>query len=256
MQKRQTTSGVALIVLVVAMVSALGGYGIALFSSNQEKRLTALIEAHIAENPEIVLRAIQELRRRDAEAKEDRVRSNLAAVRAELTRDPRSPVAGNPEGDVTVVEFFDYNCPYCKAVKPALRELLAGDPGIRFVYKELPILGEASRTAAKAALAAVRQGAEHYRRIHDALLEIQGGLTDEAVYRVAGQIGLDLARLRADMEDPEIEAAIAANRELAGRLNITGTPAFVIGEAVIPGAVSLERLREAVARARTARTGS
>ena len=256
MQKRQTTSRMALMVLMVAMVSALGGYAVALYGKNQEQRLTALIEAHIAENPEIVLRAIQELRRRDTEAKEERVRSNLAAVRAELIRDPRSPVAGNPEGDVTVVEFFDYNCPYCKAVKPALGQLLAGDPGIRFVYKELPILGEASRTAAKAALAAVRQGAERYRRFHDALLEIQGGLTDEAVYRVAEQIGLDLARLRADMEDPEIEAAIEANRELAARLNITGTPAFAIGESIIPGAVSLEELREAVARARRARTGS
>jgi protein-disulfide isomerase len=245
-----------LMVLMVALVSALGGYGVALYSENQEQRLTALIEAHIAENPEILLRAIQELQRRQAEAKQGQVRSNLAAARAELTHDRRSPVAGNPEGDVTLIEFFDYNCPYCKAVKPALRALLAEDPGIRFVYKELPILGEASRTAARAALAAARQGAENYRRLHDALLEIQGGLTNEAVVRLAGDIGLDLERLRSDMEDPEIAAAIAANRQLAGRLNITGTPAFVIGEAIIPGAVSLEELREAVAQARTARTGS
>ena len=256
MKNRQTTSRMALMVLLVAMVSALGGYGIALYSGNQEQRLTALIETHIAENPEIVLGAIQELQRREAEAKENQVRSHLAAAHAQLTRDPRSPVAGNPEGDVTVVEFFDYNCPYCKAIKPTLHELLAGDPGIRFVYKELPILGAASRTAAKAALAAWRQGAERYRHIHDALLEVQGPLTNEAVFRVATQIGLDMERLRRDMEDPAIAAAIAANRALARRLNITGTPAFVIGEAIIPGAVSLEELREAVAKARTARTGS
>jgi protein-disulfide isomerase len=238
------------------MVSALGGYGVARLGEHQEQRLTALIEAHITENPEIVLRAIQDLQRREAEAKEGLVRANLASARAELTRDPRSPVAGNPEGDVTVVEFFDYNCPYCKAVKPMLRELLAGDPGIRFVYKELPILGEASRTAARVALAAARQGSKHYRRFHDALLGVQGRLSDEAVFRVAGHIGLDVSRLRADMKDPEIGAAIAANLDLAGRLKITGTPTFVIGEAIIPGAVSLEELREAVAEARQKRTGS
>ncbi len=256
MKERRTTFGMALMVLLVAMFSALGGYGVALYSKYQEERVTALIEAHLAENPEIVRRAIQELRRRDAEVKQERVRSNLAAARAELTHDPDSPVAGNPEGDVTVVEFFDYNCPFCKAVKPALRALLTEDPGIRFVYKELPVLGEASRTAARAALAAARQGMDKYRRFHNALLDVPGQLTNEAVFHVATQIGLDMERLRRDMEDPEIGAAIAANLKLARRLNITGTPAFVIGDAIIPGVASLKKLRQAVARTRTARTGS
>jgi protein-disulfide isomerase len=256
MAKRQMTYRSALLILAVAMVSALGGYGVALLGGNQEQRVTALIEQHLAANPEIVQRAIQELRRREAKAKQDLARSNLAAFRAELTRDPRAPVGGNPDGDVTVVEFFDYNCPYCRAVKPALRDLLAGDAGLRFVYKEFPILGEASRTAARAALAAARQGTEAYERFHDALLGVQGQLANDGVFRMAERIGLDMARLRADMEDPEIEAAIQANLKLASRLKITGTPAFVVGQAIIPGAVSLEELREAVSQARTKGTGS
>jgi len=256
MEKRQMSYRSALAILAVAMVSALGGYGVALLGGNQEQRVTDLIEQHIAANPEIVLRAIQELRRREAEAKQDLARSNLAAFRAELTRDPRAPVGGNPEGDVTVVEFFDYNCPYCRAVKPALRELLAGDAGLRFVYKEFPILGESSQTAARAALAATRQGRATYERFHDALLGVQGQLANDDVFRIAERIGLDMARLRTDMEDPGIEAAIQANLDLASRLKITGTPAFVIGEAIIPGAVSLEELREAVSQARTKSTGS
>ncbi len=256
MEKRKTNPRLALMILAVAMASALGGYAVALLGSSQEQRIAALIEQHIAANPEIVLGAIQELRRREAEAKREQIEFNLTALRSELERDPRAPVGGNPEGDVTVVEFFDYNCPYCRAVKPALRELLAGDTGLRFVYKEFPILGEASKTAARAALAGARQGTAAYERFHDALLGVQGQLTDDDVFRVGERIGLDMVRLRADMEDPAIEAAIRDNLELAARLSITGTPAFVIGEAIIPGAVSLEELREAVAQARTKRTGS
>ena len=256
MNRRHLSTRSVFVILSVAIVSALGGYAVALLGSSQERRFTDLIEQHIAANPEIVLGAIQELRRREAEAKRELVEFNLSALRSQLERDPRAPVGGNPEGDVTVVEFFDYNCPYCRAVKPALRELLAGDAGLRFVYKEFPILGEASQTAARAALAATRQGTTAYEEFHDALLGVAGQLTDDDVFRTAERAGLDMARLRADMEDPAIEAAIRDNLELASSLNITGTPAFVIGETIIPGAVSLEELREAVSEARRESTGS
>jgi protein-disulfide isomerase len=256
MKRRQRDFRSILVISAVATMSALGGYAVALLGGNHEQRIAASVERHIAANPEIVLRAIRELQRRDEEAKRERVEFNLTTLRKELILDPGAPVGGNPEGDVTVVEFFDYNCPYCRAVRPALRALLAGDAGLRLVYKEFPILGEASQTAARAALAAARQGTAAYERFHDALLEMQGRLADDDVFRTAERIGLDLARLRADMTDPEIEAAILANRDLAARLSITGTPVFVVGEAIIPGAVSLEELRGAVSEARRKSTGS
>ena len=144
---------------------------------------------------------------------------------------------------MTIVEFFDYNCPYCKAVKPRIRKLLAEDRNIRFVYKEYPILAASSRVAARAALAAARQSLELYERFHDALLDVKGRLTEPQIFRVAEKTGLDIARLRADMKDLEIEKAIKANLTLGSRLNVTGTPTFMAMSMILQifSAVASER---------------
>ena len=162
----------------------------------------------------------------------------------ELMADARDPVAGNPQGDVTVVEFFDYRCPYCKRSQPDITALINDDPHVRIVYKDLPVLGQDSVFAARAALAAARQGG--YQRLHDAMLEAPGQLTNETVITLAQAQGLDKDRLLQDMASPEVAANLARNSELAHALGINGTPSFVVGELVVPGAIEPSGLRKLV----------
>ena len=172
-----------------------------------------------------------------------------SSVRADaLLHDPNSPALGNPGGAVTVVEFFDYRCPYCKQVHPAIQKLLDQDRKLRFVYKEFPVLGEQSDIAAHAALAARLQG--RYEPFHNAMMAAKGQITEDQVYRIAGSIGLDVDRLKRDMTDPEIERALSANKSLAKALDLRGTPGFVIGDHIVPGAIDLDALKTMVADAR------
>src|SRR5205823_3690220 len=160
--------------------------------------------------------------------------------RDQLLRDNTSPVGGNASGDVTIVEFFDYACPHCKAAEPSVAQLVRDDAKVRVVYKELPILGDASVAAARAALAAHAQG--KYQAFHDALMKVPGAPNEATVFRVASEVGLDVERLKKDMASPDIAATLQKNYTLAQSLGINGTPAFVIGDAFAPGAVPLARL--------------
>ncbi|MFN8924770.1 MAG: DsbA family protein [Rhodospirillales bacterium] len=202
----------------------------------------------IRENPEIVLEALEALRSREAKAREEQARRMLTERREDLLRDPASPVGGNPQGDVTIVEFFDYQCGYCKTVHGTVKDLLASDGRIRTVYTEFPILGPGSVLASRAALASRGQG--KYLAFHDALMEARGAMNEETVLRIARSVGLDVDRLRRDMHAPEVERAIRANMALAEALGIQGTPAFVIGDQVVPGALELDGLRMLIRRAR------
>jgi len=151
---------------------------------------------------------------------------------------------------VTIVEFFDYQCPYCKRVFPAVQTLLKTDGNIRYVFKEFPILGPQSVVAARAALAAWKLDRDRYVPFHTALMQSRGRLSERKILDVAAEIGLDVERLRAAMADPGIDKVLARNAELARALDINGTPAFVIGEKVVPGAVDLETLTALVSQAR------
>ena len=207
-----------------------------------------VIRDYLLKHPEVVEQALQVLEQRRREAEKQRARDAVAAHREELLRDPGSPVGGNPRGDVTVVEFFDYRCGYCKGVAGTVRQLLEEDPGIRLVYKEFPILGDESLLAAGAALAARAQG--RYGAFHDALMAASGPWTLPVLLQVAARVGLDAGKLQADMEAPEIHAAIERNRALAEALGITGTPAFVVGFELVPGALDLHALKALVSQAR------
>src|SRR5690606_16749914 len=148
------------------------------------------------------------------------------------------PVIGNPAGDVTLVEFFDYRCPYCKRASATLAQLVEEDPKLRVVMKEFPILSQESVQAARAALAARQQG--KYEAFHFALMQGGGGFSDEEILLVAEQVGLDTGALQQAMRDPAVEALLRDVNGLAGELGITGTLAFVIGDTLIPGAVGIE----------------
>jgi len=220
------------------------------FTPEEKKELGEFVREYLIRNPKVIVEAIQELRRRQAAATQARVGDTIAAMSNEVFASESSPVGGNPDGDVTLVEFFDYNCPYCRAVKPTVFEVLKSDGKLRFVYKEFPILGESSVFAAKAALAANRRSQDLYEELHNRLLDAKGRLTEESVLAVAADIGLDVARLRKDMEDPAIQTEIDRNKALAQRLGITGTPAFVVGREILPGAQSGPTLRQAIRRVR------
>jgi protein-disulfide isomerase len=165
-----------------------------------------------------------------------------------LLNDPNSPVSGNLDGDVTVVEFFDYRCGYCKRVAGAVSQLQKDDPNVRVVYKDFPILGEASELAARAALASKTQG--KHLAFHEALLASKSELTQETIFAIAKQVGLDPDQLNKGMQDPTIRTIIEHNRALARELGINGTPGFIVGTELVPGALELKDLKNLVRQVR------
>ncbi len=165
-----------------------------------------------------------------------------------LENDPNAPFIGNVDGDAVIVEFFDYNCPYCKRAAAEVKTLLAEDAGLKVVYREWPILGEGSVFASRAALAARAQG--KYEELHWALMELRGRATEASVLAAAREVGIDVDQLIVDMDAPEINAHFETTQALAQGLGFTGTPAFVIGNALVPGAVPLAELQGYVADVR------
>ena len=204
----------------------------------------------IRENPQIVMEAAAILEAQEDARKADQSVALLSSRRDVLERDPNAPVLGNVDGDVTIVEFFDYNCPYCKRVKLEIQALMAADPDIRLVYREWPILGEGSVFAARAALAARNQG--KYEEFHWAMMGLQGRAEEASILNAAVEIGLDADKLRADMGAPEINEHIQTSMELAAALGFNGTPSFVIGEALVPGFIKTVQFEGYVEGAREA----
>lgn len=208
-----------------------------------------IVQQYIRAHPEIIEESLQALEARRQAEEKDRVRKVIAARQADLLQDPTSPVSGDLKGDVTVVEFFDYRCGFCKRAAGAVTQLQKDDSRVRVVYKDFPILGEASELSAKAALASRAQG--KHQAFHEALLASKNEITKDELLRIAGEVGLDAKKLDADMINPEWQAVIDRNRALARELGITGTPGFIVGTELVPGALDLEGLRELIARART-----
>ena len=198
----------------------------------------------ILENPEIIMQAVAILQQREKE----QAASGANTVRLEVESDPNAPNLGNPEGDVTVVEFFDYNCPYCRSAGQTVQALLAADENVRVIYREWPILGDDSVMAARAALAAREQG--KYEAFHWALMNGEGRVTEALIFKVARDLGMDVAQLEADMVSPAVEAHIALSNALAQQLGFTGTPAFIVGDKTAPGMLNLDEITMLVAEAR------
>lgn len=214
-----------------------------------EDRVKELVLEAIRENPGIVFEAAQLFEEQQQALQALAAAQVLETEKETLKRDPNAPVLGNPEGDVTVVEFFDYNCPYCRRVKPEMEALLAADSNVRIVYREWPILGEGSVFAARAALASRNQG--KYEEFHWAMMELNQRAEEASVLRIAEDIGLDIAQLRRDMNGPEIEEHIQTSMRLAQSLGFNGTPSFVIGESLAPGLIQADQMIQLVEQARS-----
>jgi len=217
-------------------------------SPAQQDQVKSIVRQYLIEHPEVIREAIEALQAREEQSKQQTQADALKAHADAVFRDPGAPVAGNPIGDVTIVEFFDYRCPYCKRVAEPLRDLLKSDPGIRLVFKEFPILSEDSALAAQAALAANKQG--KYLEFHQALMAHKGAYDEAILRQIATGVGIDADRMLADMKDPIGRASIAANRDLADALQINSTPTFVIGDEVIAGAIPIEDMVKLIKKAR------
>ncbi|MDH4252031.1 MAG: DsbA family protein [Nitrospira sp.] len=242
---------------VLALVSCVGTFSSPAFgqSTNQtedpawRQSVERVIESYIRSHPEMIEQAQQALEAKRQEEEKVRVKEAIAMHQSELLHDPASPVSGDPAGEVTVVEFFDYRCGFCQRAAGSVTQLQKDDVRVRIVYKDFPILGAASVQAAKAALASRSQG--QHQAFHEALFTAKGELTKEQILQIAKDVGLDTQKLVADMDNPEWVVIIERNRALASDLGITGTPAFVVGTELVPGAVDLTTLKDLVARART-----
>lgn len=212
-----------------------------------EDRVRELVLEVIRDRPEIVREAIEELQRREVAEQQAAARRAVVANRQTLEADPNAPSLGSEAG-TAVVEFFDYNCSFCKRAMEPVKALIEDDGDVRLVMREFPILGPGSVFAARAALAAREQG--RYEDVHWALMGHQGQVSEEVVRDTVADLGLNIEKLERDMRAPQVEEHIATSMRLAQELAINGTPSFVVGDEIAPGLVPLERLRQLVAAAR------
>ena len=216
--------------------------------SEDVEAIEKIIRDYLLRKPEVLIEAMDVLEKRRKEIALARQREMIAANRPALFEDKNSFTVGSAEADVTIVEFFDYRCPYCKRALSTVMTTIERDPNVRMVFKEYPILGEDSVIAARAAIASMRQG--KYLEYHNALMQTRGNLDQAAVLQVAAEVGLDTKVLQVDMNRPEVSDIISANRGLAQTLGVTGTPAFIIGDTLVPGALTQRRMADLIEQAR------
>jgi protein-disulfide isomerase len=220
-------------------------------SSPQRDAFRAEVRLFLLEEPEVLMEAIEvlETRRTEAEARRDAVA--ITAHADSLFASRLDVVIGNLEGDVEVVEFFDYRCGYCRRAHPEVGELVKNDGEIRLILKELPILGEESLLASRFAIATkIALGVEAYVAMHDALMQMRREFSQTSLIALVDELGLDRAAIIASLEDPLVQATIDYNRLLAQRLSISGTPSFIFGDKIARGYVPLDNMVEMVSKLR------
>jgi protein-disulfide isomerase len=233
--------------LILPVVMWAAGASAAEFTPAQRAEIVGIVRDALQRDPSILRDAIVALQADEGERTQEATRAAIAQAHGQLVT-PADPVAGDPHGDVTIVEFFDTRCPYCRKMEPTMASFLAKDHRVRLVYKDLPILGPASVLGTKALLAAQKQDA--YGKMREAVMALPPDTTLPQIEAAARGLGLDWPRMAHDMDDPAVQARIDANLKLAHDLGIQGTPALVIGDDLVPGAVELPDLQKAVAEAR------
>ncbi|MDR3448470.1 MAG: DsbA family protein [Alphaproteobacteria bacterium] len=220
------------------------------FTPAQKAEIQSIIKSYLTtEHPEVMAEGLQNLQKKEQDDSETKSKEAIAALRDKVFHDPATPVSGNPKGDVTVVEFFDYQCGYCKMSEPGLEALLKQDKNVRVVYKEFPILGAASVEASHASLASIKQG--KYQEFHDALMGKKDHLTSDLIYSTAKSVGIDVDRLKKDMASADVQAQVDASLKLGQDIGVRGTPMFIINDTIFPGAMQGDQLKQAVDDARS-----
>jgi len=219
-------------------------------ASADQVRIEKTVRDYLTKNPEVLVEMTNELDKRQAAEQEAQQKKTISENADAIFRSPMAHVVGNPSGDVSLVEFFDYNCGYCRKAMPDVVKLVKDDGKIRLVLKELPIFGEDSEAAAKLALASNKQG--KYFEMHQKLFSEPGKADKDKALRVAKELGLDVDQLQKDAEDPDIRKGLEQAKDLAQKLNLQGTPLYLIGDRVLPGAPDdlLDELKAKVADVR------
>lgn len=228
------------------------------FTDAQKQDIQKVVHDYLVSNPDVLIEASQALQQKQQQAMQQQAQSAISENTKQLFTDPMT-VVGNPKGDITLVEFFDYQCIHCKKMAPVISDLIKKNNNLRVVYKEFPIFGKSSETASRASLAAAMQG--KYLPMHEALFKLDKRLNDQLIDNAAKSIGLDMKKFKTDMASKAVTDALDANRQLAEKLHLMGTPAFIVGStpagqfkegsqpAFIPGAASPESLQELITKA-------
>ncbi len=211
--------------------------------------LNPMIEDYLLSNPRILQRVSAALEEEIRTAEAEQARAAIASMQAEIFEDPDHIVLGNPEGDVTLVEMFDYNCGYCRGALPDLATLIAEDPNLKIILKEFPILSQESVDAARVAVL-VSQADVDYWQFHQKLFTSRGQINAETALVAAQELGLNRVTLELEMETPKVTAVLDKSYEIARGLGVSGTPTFIIGDEVIPGAIGIEGLRSRITNMR------
>lgn len=220
------------------------------FSPDQRGEIEKIIKEYLIKHPEVLQEAVQELEKRQAAVEADRSKVALAQNQEKVFNSKHQVVVGNPQGDVTMVEFFDYNCGYCKRAMADKVELIKSDPKLRVVLKEFPVLGPGSIEAAQVAVAVRMQAPQKYFDFHQRLLGGRGQADKGRALAAARDAGLDMARIEKDLQSPEVKATLEEVMSVAEALGINGTPTYVVGDNVVAGAVGVNALRQQIAAAR------
>ncbi len=232
----------AAITLSVLTISACGAQA----DDFSKEEIEKIVHEYIMENPEIIADAIYLLQERAEAQKAEQESAALKGMSDMLIANPVDPVGGNVDGTITLVEFFDYNCGYCKRSSPVLEALVANNPNLRVVYKEWPILSESSVVAARIALAVNLVQPELYEEFHHALYGAKSLRSADDVWKVAKQVGVDRTLVEANLNSPEVNQHLQQTSTLAQQLGITGTPAFIVGDQILKGAYPIEQIQQAI----------
>ena len=233
------------------------------FSDLQKGDIQVIVKEYLVQNPEILLEVSKALQQKQQKNLMQKANQAIDSNASEIFNS-KSPETGNPKGDVTVVEFFDYQCSHCKKMAPVLKTLMDKNSNLRVVYKDFPIFGKSSTFASEAVLASQLQG--KYHALHEALINKKQRLSSAVVLKAADEVGINTTKLKADMKSEAVQKALLANRKLAEKLHLMGTPAFIIGSTpagtfsigsetfFIPGAASVETLTDLIVKATPKKT--
>ncbi len=242
------TKRLAVAVLALGLATPAVALDIDNMSDAEREVFREEVRNYLLENPEVIMEAVSVLEQRDAMAQEIADKELVASFSDDIFNDTHSWSGGNPEGDITLVEFIDYKCSFCRRAVPDVEELISSDGNIRFVVKEFPILGEQSLIASRFAISTLQTaGDDAYKAVHDALLAFEGDFTERALTRLADALGLDGGAIVDNMNSPDVDDVIAANHNLARALQINGTPTFVMENRMLRGFVPLDQMRAVAA---------
>lgn len=220
------------------------------FSSDQQKAIEKIVHDYLVNNPEVLIEVSQALQSKELAKAKAQAMQGIAANKPKLFNDPHSPTAGNANGKVILVEFFDYQCVHCKEMESLIEKMVSTNSNLKIIYKEFPIFGASSNYAAQAALAAAKQG--KYVEFHNALFKVNGPLNEAKVEEIAKSVGLNVEQLKKDMNDPDIKQQLSDNYDLAKALSLVGTPSFVISNKAmtqfdfIPGAAPADLFQQSI----------